>query len=672
MAIDAIGGTAAAERDLGNGYHWVGSTTIDYDLRCNPYLLVDGDDAVLFDPGSLLDIHEVMDNVRAIVPLEKVRHVVLHHQDPDFVSGVPALLAAGMKFELVTHWRTWTLIRYYGIETPLYLVDEHDHLLTLGSGRLLRFIPTPYLHFPGSIATWDKAAKFLLSSDLFGAITPRWSLFADLDYMEGMKAFHEHYMPGNDILRPVMDQFLGLPIQAILPQHGSIIRGDVRPYILALRDLECGTMMRPTRKDLEKAGGWRVPLEEMLGRVAAMYGMDFLAEFARALEVDIDPQDRTVRGYSGSGEQIWLALPATLKSLRGPSALNLVEPLARRLSREYGLPMPPALDRVVAASENRVDVAASVSHSSDALARDPVTGMYNEKVFRSFLNDRVQAVMSTPAAECADDDCLAVFGIDEGLGTIELHHGPNEVESVLKGIARIFNEVRHSEHPVFRLYGATFALWLPCTGFDAALAECDSVRKRVQESKTFIEQLTVSAGLVTLSELRPSVGTDAQGLVGSLNEVAIRRLRLAKKRGGNMICTSTELGSEDLSKARILVADDDAVNAEVLKNFLESQDYSVMVAQDGAEALELISQEGFDIVIAELQIPKYDAFAVKESMSLRSGTKDIPFILLSHLKNERSVTRAAGLGIMHYLRKPFIMAELMGVVANLAASGSRK
>ena len=59
-------------------------------------------------------------------------------------------------------------------------------------------------------------------------------------------------------------------------------------------------------------------------------------------------------------------------------------------------------------------------------------------------------------------------------------------------------------------------------------------------------------------------------------------------------------------------------------------------------------------------------------MSLRSGTKDIPFILLSHLKNERSVMRAAGLGIMHYLQKPFIMAELLGIVANLAGTGQRK
>lgn len=665
----------SGDRDLGNGYYWVGTTMLQDDLRCNPYLLVDGDEAVLFDPGSVLDIQDVLANVRAIVPAEKIRYVVVHHQDPDFVSGVPALYEAGLQFDLVTHWRTWTLIRYYGIEGEPYLTDEHDHRLTLASGRQLRFIPTAYLHFPGSIVTWDKAAGILLSSDLFGAFTPRWSLFADSDYMEGMRAFHEHYMPSNEILRPVMDQFLSLGVRAILPQHGSIIRGDVRPYILALRDLECGTMMRPERKDLERSGGWRVPLEEMLARIAALYGEAFMAELAGALGIEVDPAARTVLGYRGSGEQVWLAFPDALRQRKGSAALNLVEPLARRLSREYGIALPQGFERISEAAENRQDVAQAVTQSRDALAKDPVTGMYNEKVFLSFLRERIQAAIAPGqpgTQEPAEDDCLAVFGIDEGLGTIELHHGPREVESVLKGIARIFNEVRHSDHPVFRLYGATFALWFPRTGFDAALAESEAVRARVRESGTFIERLTVSAGLVTLGELRSTVGDDAEALLGSLNEVGIRRLRIAKKRGGDTICTSSELGAQDLSKARVLVADDDAVNAEVLKNFLENDDYSVMVAKDGAEALDLIAREGFDIVIAELQTPKYDAFAVKESMSLRSGTKDIPFILLSHLKNERSVTRAAGLGIMHYLRKPFIMAELLGIVANLAGTGQRK
>jgi DNA-binding response OmpR family regulator len=126
------------------------------------------------------------------------------------------------------------------------------------------------------------------------------------------------------------------------------------------------------------------------------------------------------------------------------------------------------------------------------------------------------------------------------------------------------------------------------------------------------------------------------------------------------------------AKARILIVDDDAVSADVAKTFLENSDYSVTLAEDGDEAIKKISEEGFDIIISELMVPKVDGFMLKESLARRSGTKDIPFILLSHLKDETTIIRAFGLGIDYYLKKPYMIAELMGIVNNLAASGASR
>ncbi|MDX9826232.1 MAG: hypothetical protein RBT73_00655, partial [Spirochaetia bacterium] len=97
---------------LGNGYYWVGSSRLTGDLSCNPYLLVDEGQGVLFDPGSVLDVQEVLESISSVLPLDKIRSVVLHHQDPDLAAAVPAMEAAGMKFEIVTHWRSWSLIRF--------------------------------------------------------------------------------------------------------------------------------------------------------------------------------------------------------------------------------------------------------------------------------------------------------------------------------------------------------------------------------------------------------------------------------------------------------------------------------------------------------------------------------------------------------------------------------
>ena len=115
--------------------------------------------------------------------------------------------------------------------------------------------------------------------------------------------------------------------------------------------------------------------------------------------------------------------------------------------------------------------------------------------------------------------------------------------------------------------------------------------------------------------------------------------------------------------------DDDPINAEVIKTFLENADFQATVASDGDEAMKKISEEGYDIIVSELMVPKIDGFMLKEYLLGRSGTKDIPFILMSHLKDESTIVRAFGLGVDYYLKKPFLLAELMGIVKKIAGSG---
>lgn len=85
---------------IAEGIFWVGSSEIQSDLRCNPYLLLDSDEAVLFEPGSVLDFEYVLDNIKKIVPLEKIKYIVLGHQDPDLCSSIPLF----EKLELILHW----------------------------------------------------------------------------------------------------------------------------------------------------------------------------------------------------------------------------------------------------------------------------------------------------------------------------------------------------------------------------------------------------------------------------------------------------------------------------------------------------------------------------------------------------------------------------------------
>ena len=59
-----------------------------------------------------------------------------------------------------------------------------NYSLTLASGRELQFVPTPYLHFPGAITTYDPLNGMLFSSDLFGAFSVETDFYADENYIE--------------------------------------------------------------------------------------------------------------------------------------------------------------------------------------------------------------------------------------------------------------------------------------------------------------------------------------------------------------------------------------------------------------------------------------------------------------------------------------------------------
>ena len=99
--------------ELKKGIYWVGADLQYEGLQCNPYLIIDGDEAALIDPGSVLDFEYVFKNVTDLIPLEKLKYVILHHEDPDLCSSVPLFEAKGADFRIITHWMTHLLSNYY-------------------------------------------------------------------------------------------------------------------------------------------------------------------------------------------------------------------------------------------------------------------------------------------------------------------------------------------------------------------------------------------------------------------------------------------------------------------------------------------------------------------------------------------------------------------------------
>ena len=101
----------------------------------------------------------------------------------------------------------------------------------------------------------------------------------------------------------------------------------------------------------------------------------------------------------------------------------------------------------------------------------------------------------------------------------------------------------------------------------------------------------------------------------------------------------------------ILLAEDDFDFGSILKQYLELHGYKVVWAQDGKEALQVFSQEQFDICVFDVMMPKMDGFTLAEKVIALNP--EIPFVFLTAKKMKEDKIRGLKLGADDYIVKPF-------------------
>lgn len=110
---------------------------------------------------------------------------------------------------------------------------------------------------------------------------------------------------------------------------------------------------------------------------------------------------------------------------------------------------------------------------------------------------------------------------------------------------------------------------------------------------------------------------------------------------------------------KILVVDDEQLIRSVIKEYLYLEEYEVLEAENGKEAIEIFKNENIDLVIMDIMMPKMDGYtACKEIKQI----KDVPFIMLSARAEEYDKLIGFDLGIDDYVTKPFSPKELVARV----------
>jgi DNA-binding response OmpR family regulator len=107
---------------------------------------------------------------------------------------------------------------------------------------------------------------------------------------------------------------------------------------------------------------------------------------------------------------------------------------------------------------------------------------------------------------------------------------------------------------------------------------------------------------------------------------------------------------------KALIVDDDRVLADVLAFTLRREGFEIVLAHDGEAALLRFAEEGPDLVLLDVNIPRLDGFAVCRRIREQSDT---PVILLTVRGDENDIVAGLGLGADDYITKPFSPRQLV-------------
>ncbi len=116
------------------------------------------------------------------------------------------------------------------------------------------------------------------------------------------------------------------------------------------------------------------------------------------------------------------------------------------------------------------------------------------------------------------------------------------------------------------------------------------------------------------------------------------------------------------SRTRILLAEDDRINAEIFIQFIESLGYQVTLVKNGFDAVRVCREEQPALILMDIQMPGMNGLEAIEQIRSRSDAKTIPIIALTALAMEGDQERCLAAGANEYLTKPVPLRQLKKII----------
>ncbi len=314
-------------------------------------------------------------------------------------------------------------------------------------------------------------------------------------------------------------------------------------------------------------------------------------------------------------------------------------------------------ERAFIDSDGYKELVKKVTETNTRMYKDALTGVYNRTYY-----EEVEKYNTTPAG-------IAMLDLDDFKLWNDTYKDHSAGDIALQtAVQVVLNNIR-SYDKVIRYGGDEFLLILEGIQEDSFGRKLEHIRQQIHTAIVpGYSKMTLSASigaLVATTESRDDCVMKADHLMYMAKTYKNRVVTDWKDVDKFIEIERELLGNKPL----ILIVDDSKMNRFLLRNILE-EDYRVIEAKDGEEAIRMINQYHADIsmILLDIVMPKLDGFGVLEFMNVNDIVEDIPVIMISSMNEDSAIKRCYELGISEYIKRPFdseIVKKRVGNIINL-------
>lgn len=295
------------------------------------------------------------------------------------------------------------------------------------------------------------------------------------------------------------------------------------------------------------------------------------------------------------------------------------------------------------------DVVKSYQEEIGSSFIDSLTGLVNHGFFHATVEREIKRCQRYGGVFT-----LGLIGIDS-FKLFNKHHGKLQGDRMLKDIAgAILNSIRQVDLAA-RYEGDLFSILFAESGPENAFLGAERVRGAME---ALTGKTTVSIGLAGYTRDIFS----AENLFLHAQEALFK----SKLGGKNRVSTFEKtVALPRANSASVLIVDDVPQNLKLLEAMLIPQQYNVLKAEDGQQALEMLNRVDVDLVLMDVMMPQMDGFEACRRIRNNPQTQMIPVILVTALDDMASKIKGLDSGANDFLSKPVNRPELIARTSSL-------